>query len=101
MAMTPEGAVKAAVKKYLTAKGAWFFLPVSNGMGSMGIPDFVCGLPPNGRLLVVECKAKGRIKNTSELQKMQLARVAGVGGLAVVVDDVSKLEEYLCQQGFM
>jgi hypothetical protein len=33
MAATPEGRVKAAVKKLLTKHGVYFYMPVQNGMG--------------------------------------------------------------------
>lgn len=95
MALTPEGRVKEAVKRLLKAHGVWFFCPVSNGMGVHGIPDFICAMPPNGLFLGIEVKAAGKRKNTSALQDHQLAQIAGVGGIAVVVDDVSQLERLL------
>lgn len=44
---TPEGRVKDAIKKALKNHhpDSFFFLPVSNGMGRHGIPDFVCCIP--------------------------------------------------------
>ena len=41
MARTPEGAVKAAVKKILDEMGIYHFSPVQNGMGRAGIPDII------------------------------------------------------------
>lgn len=35
--MTPEGKVKEACKKYLKSIGAWYFMPVSNGMAFEGL----------------------------------------------------------------
>lgn len=90
MAMTPEGKVKAAVKRWLTERGIWHFLPVSNGMGSMGIPDVICCW--RGRFLAIECKAPGKRLNTTELQDHQIARIHKAGGAAIVVDDVAQLD---------
>ena len=52
MASTPEGKVKEACKKYLKSIGAWYFMPVSNGMGQVGIPDIICCY--KGQFLAVE-----------------------------------------------
>lgn len=81
--MTPEGAVKAAVKKILVSYGAWFFMPVSNGMGRHGIPDFIACL--EGCFIAVECKAgKGK---TTALQDRELAAINNAGGFSLVVTD--------------
>jgi hypothetical protein len=91
--MTPEGRVKAAVKKFLKDRGIWFFCPVSNGMGVHGIPDFICCW--RGQFIGVETKAPGKRGNVSEMQKHQLEEIARAGGLSLVVDDVSQLVEAL------
>lgn len=44
MANTPEGKVKDAVKKVLKAVGAYYHMPVQNGMGSPSL-DFACCVP--------------------------------------------------------
>lgn len=41
MATTPEGKVKAAVRKRLKALGYWHYFPVQNGLGCVGIPDVI------------------------------------------------------------
>lgn len=89
--MTPEGAVKNAVKRYLKARGVWFFCPVSNGMGVHGIPDFICCW--RGRFLGIECKAPGKRRNTSAMQDHQIMAIHKAGGAAVVVDDADQLDE--------
>jgi hypothetical protein len=55
MAQTPEGKVKDAVKKILREHGIWFYMPVQNGMGVTGIPDFVCCW--HGEFIAIETKA--------------------------------------------
>ena len=92
--MTPEGRVKVKVKAWLVANKVWHYCPVSIGMGTHGIPDFVC-CAPGGRFMGIEVKAPGKRKNTSALQDMQLEAIAENGGLAIVVDDVSQLEGIL------
>jgi hypothetical protein len=92
MAQTPEGRVKAAVKKVLKQKGAWFYMPVQNGMGVVGIPDFVCCW--RGRFLGIETKAPGKRKNLSANQAMQLGLIDDAEGLTLVVDDVQQLIDF-------
>lgn len=58
--------------------------------GAEGVAD-VIGLLPGGRFLAVECKV-GRNRPT-EKQSAFLARVAALGGLALVVRDVRELDE--------
>lgn len=93
--MTPEGRTKTAVKAVLKAKGIWYYMPVQNGMGISGVPDFVCCW--NGRMLVVETKALGKRNATTENQKRVMFDIQAHGGLAIVVDDVQQLTDFLEQ----
>jgi hypothetical protein len=93
MAMTPEGKVKAAVKRVLTARQIWFYMPVQNGMGRVGIPDFVCCW--KGRFLAIETKAPGKKNDTTENQKRVLGEILTAGGYAYVIDDAAQLEAVL------
>ena len=63
MATTPEGKVKKKVKEYLKSIGAWYYMPVSNGMGRSGCPDILVCL--DGRFMAFETKAVGKINNTT------------------------------------
>lgn len=91
MAMTPEGRVKAQVKKWLKERNIFYFMPVSNGMGQVGIPDFICCV--NGMFLGIETKAPGKRGNTTANQDRVIMEIHKSGGAAVVIDDVSQLEE--------
>lgn len=93
MATTPEGRVKTRCKRLLDAAGAFNFMPVSNGMGRMGIPDLICCL--HGRFVGVEVKA-GRGKPTL-LQLKALREIAEAGGVALVINEANTdvLEECL------
>jgi len=83
MARTPEGAVKAAVKKLLDEMGIYHFSPVQNGMGRAGIPDIIGCY--NGRFLGIECKAgKGK---TTALQDLELEKIRQAKGFAYVVNE--------------
>lgn len=93
--MTPEGRVKAAVKKRLKELGAWYYMPVQNGMGIVGVPDFVCCL--GGRMVAIETKAPGKRSNTTPNQDRQIALIRAAGGIAVVIDDVDQLNEVINQ----
>lgn len=82
MARTPEGKVKDDVKKVLAKYRVWYFMPVSNGFGKHGIPDFICCVA--GRFFTVETKAPG--KKPTELQEDQMNEIRKAGGKAFVVD---------------
>jgi hypothetical protein len=90
--MTPEGRVKKQVKQWLEDHGAYYYMPMQNGMGRSGIPDFICCLPwLNGRMVAIETKAPGKRSNTTRNQDRELRSINKAGGHAVVVDDVSQL----------
>ena len=94
--MTPEGKVKARVKKILEELGIWYFMPSANGYGRHGIPDFIGCF--NGTFVAIETKAgKG---HTTALQEREIKRILHAGGFALVVNEENvnelkrTLEEY-------
>ena len=90
MGMTPEGKVKKKCKEYLKSIGAWYYMPVSNGMGRVGCPDIlVCY---EGRFLAFETKAPGKIKNVTPNQQREIDDLRRVNALAYVVDDVEQVK---------
>lgn len=105
MAVTPEGSVKAAVKAVLKRFQLWFYMPVQNGMGVVGIPDIIGCQPYTikpedvgrtvGLFVAIECKAPGKLANVSANQERQLNGIRAAGGIAVVVDGAIKVEELL------
>ena len=92
MASTPEGKVKEACKKYLKSIGAWFFMPVSNGMGQVGIPDIICCY--KGIFVAVETKAPGKRGSTTANQDRVIQEIQNADGWAIVVDNVDQLREF-------
>ena len=65
MARTPESIVKAGVEKVLAEFGAWYYMPVQNGMGVSGIPDFIACI--DGKFIAIETKAPGKESRVWEL----------------------------------
>ena len=93
MAMTPEGKVKKKAKEYLTSVGAWYYMPVSNGMGRAGCPDIlVCY---KGNFLAFEVKAPGKVNNTTANQDREIAGINKAQGIAIVVDNVEQVMEVI------
>lgn len=92
MATTPEGLVKNKVKKYLTSLGdhCWFYMPVQNGMGVVGIPDIIACI--YGRFIAIETKAPGKVTAVTPNQQRQLAGIAKAKGRAWVVDSEERLQ---------
>ncbi len=101
--MTPEGKVKANVRKVLNDAGIWFFCPVSNGMGRHGIPDFICCKDTLitadmvgqhiGEFIGFETKAPGKRGNVSPLQSDCHDEIRHVSGRVYVVDDASQVKD--------
>lgn len=87
--MTPEGRVKAKVKKALEVLGpnCWRFMPVQNGYGSVAL-DFLCSI--NGRFVAIETKAPG--KKLTALQEGTKALIEAAGGIVLVVWDEPSLD---------
>ena len=93
MAMTPEGKVKKKIKEYLVTTGAWYYMPVSNGMGRVGCPDIlVCY---KGYFLAFEVKSPGKIANTTANQDREIAGLNNAKGVAIVVDSVEQVMEVI------
>ncbi len=79
---TPEGKVKASVRKILDEFGVYYFSPAANGYGRVGIPDIICCV--NGRFLAIECKAGGG--TTTALQERELNAIRLAGGVSILVN---------------
>jgi Holliday junction resolvase len=83
MATTPEGKVKAKVRKILDTYGAYHFMPATGGYGKSGVPDIVGCY--HGYFFAIECKAgKGK---TTALQDKNLDAIVATGGVAVVINE--------------
>lgn len=83
MATTPEGKVKAHIKKLLTDSKAYFAMPMGTGYGNAGVPDFLCCV--NGHFLAIEAKA-GR-GTTTALQDRHIEQIHKANGRAIVVNE--------------
>ena len=109
--MTPEGKVKQEVKDYLNSIGCisatkaslvtpahygWYFMPVTNGMGVSGIPDFLGQY--RGGFFAIETKVAK--KDPTPLQWHQINAINISGGKAFVVrglGDLGELKEWVAK----
>ena len=89
--VTPEGKVKAEIKKVLEAAGAWYFMPSMNGYGRKGIPDFIGCV--NGRFFAIEAKAENG--KATPWQERELAAIAKSGGMAMIAKSGDDVREFL------
>ena len=96
MAMTPEGIVKKRVRAILDKYAVYYFLPVSNGMGVMGIFDIVCCI--NTVFLGIECKSDAKKKPTA-LQTRNADKAAAAGAVVFLahIDNLKDLEDTIRQ----
>lgn len=100
---TPEGAVKDEFKMYLksircinasqavtatTEDQGWYFMPVSNGMGVHGLPDFLGHF--RGVFFAVETKADEK-KDPTPLQRHQLDAIRNTRGRRFVFRGLNSL----------
>jgi Holliday junction resolvase len=86
--MTPEAKVKNAVKKILTARGAYFFMPATGGYGRSGVPDIVgCH---KGIFFGIECKAGNN--RPTELQLRELDKIQHHEGYIAIVNEKNLLQ---------
>jgi len=100
MAMTPEGKVKEAIRRYLKSlPNCWFYFPVQNGMGIVGIPDIIAVI--GGRFVAIECKAPGKEKNTTPNQNRVIEFINKAGGVAFVASSVDTVKAKLFLEGVL
>lgn len=86
MATTPEGKVKARIKKILKDYDVWYFMPVPSGYGGKsGIPDFVC--LAKGQSIYIEAKAGD--KRPTPLQDETMKEIRRHGGWALCVNEIT------------
>jgi hypothetical protein len=95
MAQTPEGKVKAAVKKMLTDSQRWGsiyqFWPVQTGYGEATLDCLGCYL---GKFFAIETKAPG--KKPTARQKLSIRAMGDAGARVFVIDgDLGELERWL------
>ncbi len=86
-----ESKIQNKILQFLRAEGAVAIKVLSANRN--GTADILCCY--KGRFLAVEVKAKGKMSNISPLQIRYLIDVEQAGGLAICVDSVEKLKEYL------
>jgi hypothetical protein len=94
--MTPEGKVKEKVKKMLKEFGAYYHMPVQNGMGKPSL-DFVCC--HKGRFLAIETKTeKGKLtlRQQATMDEMQKA-----GAIVILIRGESDGESFALLRAFL
>ena len=91
--MTPEGKVKAQIKRIVAEAGAYYAMPMGTGFGNAGVPDFL--ICHKGEFIAVEAKANGN--KPTALQEKHLNDIRIAGGIALVVDEtnLNQLKEIL------
>lgn len=86
--MTPEGRVKAAVKRVLDKyKGFYTFWPVPSGYGPSSLDCLLCVC---SRFVAIETKAPG--KKPTPRQKLTIERIERAGGVVFIIDGTDKTD---------
>ena len=95
--MTPEGKVKAEIKKVLADYNCWYFMPMMNGYGRSGIPDFVGCY--KGQFFAVEAKAQdGKLTPNQEREAVAIHTAGGRVLLARSGDAVREMLDAIALQ---
>lgn len=93
--MTPEGKVKAKVKRILKKYGKeiYQFWPVQTGYGASTL-DVLCCV--KGKFLAIETKAEG--KKPTQRQELTIKDIKAAEGIVLVIDGTNYevLEDILC-----
>ena len=84
MPLTPEGKVKEKVKRLLQRHNVYWFMPVQNGLGAVGL-DFHCCV--NGKAFFIETKAGNKKPTPRQENTMNTIRLSG--GKCFVVNEAS------------
>jgi hypothetical protein len=82
--MTPEGKVKARVKKLLAPYlnfGLWYYMPVQNGMGTPVLDFIGCY---KGQFFAIETKAPGG--KPTKRQELTMTQMRQAGAAVMVID---------------
>lgn len=91
MANTPEGKVKDKVKELLKEHGAYWHMPVQNGMGAPTLDIIGCH---HGFFFAVETKAPG--KKPTPRQNLTIKKMRDAGATVFVIDgDNTHLDRWL------
>jgi hypothetical protein len=91
---TPEGNVKLKIKNYLNglAPALWYFMPVNNGYGIKGVPDFVgCYY---GRFFTIEAKPAGE-KEKPWQTLLRTEKLIPAGAWSIVASEVTPVAAML------
>lgn len=89
----PEKKVENEIKKYLDQHKFWYFKVAASPMMPPGIPDIIACI--GGLFVGIEVKAPGKLKNTSEVQKVQHELIKKAGGGIIVADSLKTFEKEL------
>jgi hypothetical protein len=92
--VTPEGKIKAMVKKALAELGSshWRFMPVQTGYGSVALDFLLC---VGGWFVAIETKAGN--KPLTALQQTTAENISSAGGLVFVIRDEKTLKRAMHQ----
>lgn len=93
--MTPEGKVKAKVKRLLEKYNVYYFMPVQTGMGKRSLDFLAC---VGGNFFAIETKAPGKVP--TRIQEATIREMEKTGADVFVIDSVDSpvlkdLERYL------
>src|SRR5271157_2127482 len=90
--MTPEGKVKADIKKYFKTAGIVAFWPVPTGMGRRDVDCLACIA---GHFWAIEVKRPGAGATIAQFARLCEWRAGGAR--AVVVDSLDLLKRYIAE----
>jgi len=79
-----ESKIQKEILTYLEKEGCYVVKVVI--ANKSGVPDIL--FCKDGKFFAIEVKDKGKKKNTTRLQEMNLEKIRSVGGSAIIADSV-------------
>lgn len=92
--MKPEAAIKARIRAWFLAQGAYVFAPVQMGMGMSTVDQLVCF---KGRFIGVETKVPGKYPSARQYQTLK--EIEDAGGQSYWVTSLEDLKDQMIKNG--
>lgn len=90
-----ETQLKEKVKAYAQKLGLFPIKIAGGPRQRAGISDLLIVIPPRGKLLALELKAPGKLREVTPLQMEFLRKIDQAGGIAVAVDTLDAARQII------
>ena len=93
--MKPEARIKADIRAWFLAQGAYVFAPVQMGMGMSTVDQLICF---HGKFIGIETKVPGKHPTARQIQTIKSINEAG--GQAFWATSLEDVKDHMRQNGW-